>query len=73
MDKKRARKKPTPKLPQEGRYVCGSCGEEIVVPVDPSAGECQSYVEDCPVCCTPNELFVDFEDDGTVQVTSRPS
>ena len=56
----------------EASYVCGSCGEEIVVPLDPSAGERQSYVEDCPVCCTPNEVFVDYDEDGTARVSSRP-
>lgn len=56
----------------EASYVCGSCGEEIVVPLDPSAGEHQSYVEDCPVCCSPNEVFVDYDEDGTARVSSRP-
>jgi DNA-directed RNA polymerase subunit RPC12/RpoP len=56
----------------EASYVCGSCGEEIVVPLDPSAGKRQSYVEDCPVCCTPNEVFVDYDEDGTGRVSSRP-
>ncbi|MEM1011021.1 MAG: CPXCG motif-containing cysteine-rich protein [Planctomycetota bacterium] len=37
----------------DASYVCPSCGEEIVIPVDPSAGEEQEYVEDCPVCCRP--------------------
>ena len=53
-------------------YVCGSCGEEIVVPLDPSAGEHQQYVEDCPVCCSPNEVFVDYEEDGSARVSTRP-
>ena len=59
-------------LSDEGSYVCGSCGEEIVVPLDASAGESQRYVEDCPVCCSPSEVFVDFDDEGTARVTSRP-
>ena len=37
----------------EASYTCDSCGEEIVVPVDLSAGSSQEYVEDCPVCCLP--------------------
>jgi len=59
-------------LVDEASYVCGSCGEEIVVPLDPSGGEHQQYVEDCPVCCTPNEVLVDYDEDGTARVTSRP-
>ena len=56
---------------EEASYVCGSCGEEIVVPLDPSAGSSQQYVEDCPVCCVPNEVFVDYDEDGSARVTSR--
>lgn len=59
-------------LTEEAGYTCGSCGEEIVVPLDASAGEHQSYVEDCPVCCSPNEITVDFDDDGRASVSSRP-
>lgn len=55
----------------EGRYVCGSCGETIVIPLDPSAGSHQRYVEDCPICCAPNEITVEFDEDGEAQVTSR--
>ena len=58
-------------LAEEASYVCGSCGEEIVVPLDPSAGESQSYVEDCPVCCVPNEITVEYEEDGSARVSSR--
>lgn len=48
----------------EATYVCDSCGEEIVVPVDISAGSHQDYVEDCPVCCHPMTLHVDIDPDG---------
>jgi len=44
----------------EGTYFCGSCGEPIVIPIDPSAGEEQEYVEDCPLCCRPNVIHVRF-------------
>ena len=60
------------RLADEASYVCGSCGETIVVPIDPSAGASQHYVEDCPVCCSANEVFVEFDDEGAVTVTSRP-
>lgn len=49
-------------MEDEASYVCDSCGEEIVVPVDASAGSSQSYVEDCPVCCHPNVIHIEFED-----------
>jgi hypothetical protein len=40
----------------EASYVCDSCGEEIVIPLDLTAGASQHYVEDYPVCCRPNGI-----------------
>jgi len=37
---------------------CPACGEPAALSVDTSAGEEQSYFEDCPVCCKPMEVFV---------------
>lgn len=56
----------------EATYICDSCGEEIVIPVDPSAGSSQHYTEDCPVCCHPNLIHVEFDADGAVQIWSEP-
>ena len=42
----------------EATYICGACGEEVVIPVDLSQGDEQEYVEDCPVCCRPWEVEV---------------
>jgi hypothetical protein len=58
MKKKRKRRRASR---EEGRYVCPTCGESIVVPVDASAGAEQVYGEDCPVCCNPNILHVEFD------------
>ncbi len=44
----------------EGRYVCDACGEDIVIPLDPTGGDEQEFVEDCPVCCRPNVIHVEF-------------
>ncbi len=46
----------------EGMYVCPSCGEEIVIPIDLTGGDSQRYVEDCPVCCRPNVVYVEVDD-----------
>jgi hypothetical protein len=48
----------------EAHYVCDSCGEQIEIPVDISAGSRQSYVEDCPVCCNPNVVHVAIDEHG---------
>ncbi len=55
-------------MQDDASYVCESCGEEIVIPIDLTAGESQEYVEDCPVCCCPNVIHVDVNDDGEVFV-----
>ncbi len=47
----------------QAEYTCSYCGEVVETTVDASAGEAQSYVEDCAVCCRPNVLriFVDLD------------
>jgi len=55
-----------------GRYICPECGEEVVVPVDASAGEDQEYVEDCPVCCVPVVLHVHVEQGGEISISASP-
>lgn len=50
-------------IDQDGSYVCEHCGEDIVIPIDISAGANQEYVEDCPVCCSPNLIHVHVDDD----------
>jgi predicted RNA-binding Zn-ribbon protein involved in translation (DUF1610 family) len=57
MKKKRRRRRSS----DEGAYVCPACGESIVIPLDRSGGADQSYVEDCPVCCNPNVIHVEFD------------
>lgn len=56
----------------EASYICDACGEEIVVPIDYSAGSEQEYVEDCPVCCHPNLIHVSVQDAGDVDIRSQP-
>ena len=48
----------------QGSYVCPTCGEQIVIPLDRSGGDEQRYVEDCPVCCNPNVIQVEFFGEG---------
>ena len=55
-------------MQDEASYICDACGEEIMVPLDLSAGSTQEYVEDCPVCCRPNVIHVVVEGDGDVRV-----
>lgn len=48
----------------DGAYVCPTCGERIVIPLDVSGGAEQRYVEDCPVCCNPNVIHVELFGQG---------
>ena len=58
-------------MKDEVSYLCDSCGEEVVVPIDLTAGSSQEYVEDCPVCCRPNVVHVEIDDDGDVRVWAQ--
>jgi Cysteine-rich CPXCG len=58
--KSRKRKRRRRRSSDEGSYVCPTCGERIVIPLDRSGGDEQRYVEDCPVCCNPNIISVEF-------------
>jgi hypothetical protein len=58
--------------PDDASYICDSCGEEIVVPLDLSAGAHQEYVEDCPICCRPNVICVEIDEDGEARVWAEP-
>ncbi len=52
-------RRPKRRAMEEACYTCPTCGEAIVVPLDPSAGDDQHYIEDCPVCCNPNVIHVE--------------
>ncbi len=54
-------------MDDEATYICDACGEEIVIPIDPSAGASQEYVEDCPVCCRASVIHVVIDEDGEVK------
>ena len=41
--------------------MCPYCGEEVEVTVDPVGISSEQYVEDCPVCCNPNVIHVEFD------------
>ena len=55
-------------MQDEISYICSACGEEIVVPLDLSEGAHQQYIEDCPVCCRPNVIHVNIDEEGETTV-----
>lgn len=56
----------------DASYICDSCGEQIVIPLDVTEGRSQEYVEDCPVCCRANIIHVQFDQDGNTSVWAEP-
>ena len=56
---------------EEASYICPSCGEEIVIPIDVTAGTSQQYVEDCPVCCCPNVISLEIDSEGFPAVNAE--
>tara|TARA_Y100001934_G_scaffold77041_1_gene95801 strand:- start:244 stop:426 length:183 start_codon:yes stop_codon:yes gene_type:complete len=58
-------------MEEEGSYICSACGEEIVIPLDVSAGQEQEYVEDCPVCCRPHLLQITWYHE-VAEIVAKP-
>ena len=50
---------------------CAFCGEPLAVPVDPSAGARQSFVQDCAVCCSPNVVSVEIDPEGAARARAE--
>ncbi|MCC6485719.1 MAG: CPXCG motif-containing cysteine-rich protein [Armatimonadetes bacterium] len=48
----------------EATWYCGYCGEENSSVVDITAGDEQTFVEDCSVCCNPNTLHIAVDRDN---------
>lgn len=60
-------------MDQTADYICPYCGESIQLVVDPTGGEVQEYIEDCPVCCNPNLLRIHFDRHGYAEVSADAS
>ncbi len=58
-------------MKSDASYMCDTCGEEIVTPIDTTAGTTQEYVEDCPVCCRANVIHVEIDQGGEVRVWAK--
>ncbi|MEM6424353.1 MAG: CPXCG motif-containing cysteine-rich protein [Cyanobacteria bacterium P01_D01_bin.128] len=50
-------------MPSTAEFYCAFCGEPNTTFIDLSAGLTQSYIEDCQVCCRPNQLFLTLDED----------
>lgn len=52
---------------------CPACGETVVLALDPGAGATQEWDHDCPVCCRPWRVRVDYDDEGAAEVRVDPA
>ena len=43
----------------------------MTIPVESQQGRRQEMVEDCPICCRPNQLRIEIDDDGDVRIDSE--
>lgn len=54
-------------------FSCAYCGEPNTTFVDISAGFSQSYGEDCQVCCQPNVLYIEIDEETLdIEINSDP-
>lgn len=51
-------------LSEEAKFICGSCRQEFVFPVDVTDGPKQQFVEECPICSHENVIRIEVNDDG---------
>ena len=56
------------KIRNQGIYNCAVCGNEIVVPIEESAGAKQEFVDECPNCSHANVIHVQIDRGSNVQV-----
>lgn len=47
----------------EATFVCMYCLQINTILIDGSAGLHQEYIEDCQVCCRPNKLIIDIDEE----------
>ena len=53
-------------------FQCAGCGEWNQTSLDESAGRSQNYVEDCQICCKPNLLRVQWDQQaGEFSITAE--
>ena len=57
----------------ESSFVCAYCLQVNEILVDTSAGRTQHYTEDCQICCLPNMLHVEIDEElEDVTVNAEP-
>lgn len=44
-------------------YMCPHCGENVDTDPDLGGGRSQQYIEDCAVCCRPNQIYASYSEE----------
>ena len=53
-------------------WVCQYCGIHNPLWVDLTVTGKQDFVEDCRICCRPNRIIIQLDEDENIQLDARP-
>lgn len=53
-------------------WVCQYCGVHNELWIDLTVQGKQDFVEDCRICCRPNRIIVQVDEEDDVQIEARP-
>ncbi len=60
-------------MQNDPNFSCAYCGETNSIFIDISAGLEQSYIEDCQVCCQPNILYIQINENSLeIEINTEP-
>lgn len=51
-------------------FECPHCGVELIVVLDVSGGQKQSFIQDCEVCCKPIQISVRFSGEEVIDFSA---
>ena len=51
-------------MEDEASFVCAYCLQINTIAIAPTGGNHQEFIEDCQVCCRPNQLRVEIHADS---------
>ncbi len=52
-------------------FTCPHCGEELSIRLDVTAGERQSFIYDCEVCCRPIQIQFEVADNEVLNFSAE--
>ncbi len=52
-------------------FTCPHCGEELSIRLDVTAGEQQSFIYDCEICCRPIQIQFEVADNEVLNFSAE--